>query len=148
MQPIVTDRAAWCLSVCLSVGLSVSHSSEPCKKIAQLIEMPFGLRTGVGLRNHVLDGVHIPDVKVQKWLNQSICRLGCGLRLAEGSTSSIVFARLCQCAVMGGHIDATWQIQLNHLSAAVMRLYVKLLWPLVERTIQTWKTAKTTACRH
>ena len=26
---------------------------------------------------------------------------------------SIVFARWCQCAHMGGHIGATWQIQLN-----------------------------------
>ena len=36
---------------------------------------------------------------VQKWLNRSICRLGCGLWWAEGSTSSIVFARWRQCVV-------------------------------------------------
>jgi len=35
---------------------------------------------------------------VQKQLNRSICRLGCGLGWAEGSTSSIVFGRWCQCA--------------------------------------------------
>ena len=34
----------------------------------------------------------------QKWLNRSICGLGCGLGWAEGSTSSIVFARLRQLA--------------------------------------------------
>jgi len=35
---------------------------------------------------------------VQKWLNRSIFHLGCGLAWAKGSTSSIVFARLHQCA--------------------------------------------------
>ena len=68
---------------------------------------------------------------VQKWLNLLICRLGCGLGWAEESTSSVVFARWCQCAHMGGHIAATWWIQLNHASAATMQSYVKLLWPLV-----------------
>jgi len=29
------------------------------------------------------------------------------------------------------HIGATWQIRLNRPSAAAMRSYVKLLWPLV-----------------
>ena len=32
---------------------------------------------------------------------RSICRLGCGLGLAEASTSSIAFARCCQFAVTG-----------------------------------------------
>jgi len=32
---------------------------------------------------------------------------------------------------MGGHIGATWRILLNRPSAAAIRLYVKLLWPLV-----------------
>ena len=35
---------------------------------------------------------------VQKRLNRSICCLGCGLGWAEGSMSSIVFARWRQCA--------------------------------------------------
>ena len=51
MRPIVTDRVAW------SVGMSVCQSVtlvSPAKK-AEPIEMPFGLRTRVGLRNHVLD---------------------------------------------------------------------------------------------
>jgi len=68
---------------------------------------------------------------VQKWLNRSICRLACGLGWAEGSTSSIIFTRLRQCAHMGGHIGATWRIRLNCPCAAAMRSYVKLLWPLV-----------------
>jgi len=42
---------------CLSVGLSVTVSSPA--KLAEPIEMPFGLRTRVGVRDHVLDGVQI-----------------------------------------------------------------------------------------
>ena len=51
MRPIVTDRVAW------SVGLSVTVVSP--EKVAEPIEMPFGLRTRVGPRNHALDGVQI-----------------------------------------------------------------------------------------
>jgi len=51
MRPIVTDRVAW------SVGLSDTLMSSA--KTAAPIEMPFGLRTQVGLGNHVLDGVQI-----------------------------------------------------------------------------------------
>ena len=46
------------------VGLSVCHNSEPCKTAA-LLEMPFGLRTWVGPKNHALDGVKIPHGKGQ-----------------------------------------------------------------------------------
>jgi len=63
---------------------------------------------------------------VKKRLNRSIYRLSCGLEWAEGSTSSVVFARWRQCAHLGG------QIPVNRPSAAEMRSYVKLLWPLVE----------------
>jgi len=52
MRPIHTDRVAW--SVGLSVGLSVTLVSPA--KTAAPIELPFGLRTWVGPRNHVLDG--------------------------------------------------------------------------------------------
>ena len=45
---IDTDRWAW------SVGLSVTVVSHA--KTAESIEMPFGLWTRVGPRNHVLDG--------------------------------------------------------------------------------------------
>jgi len=41
--------------VCRSVGLSVCHTSEPCKT-AEPIEMPFGLRTWMGPGNRVSDG--------------------------------------------------------------------------------------------
>jgi len=70
-------------------------------------------------------------VSPAKRLNRSRCRLGCGLGWSEGSASSIIFARWRQCAHIGGHIGATWQIRLNRLSVAVMRPYVKLLWPAI-----------------
>jgi len=70
---------------------------------------------------------------VQKQLNQLICHFGCGLGWAEGSISSVIFTRWCQCAHMGRHIGATWRIWLNRPSVA-MRSYVKLLWPLVLST--------------
>jgi len=99
MRPIVTDRVAW------SVGLSVTLVSPT--KTAAPIEMPFELRTRVGPGNHVLDGVQTPayggailrgggkgrliekytdtlQSPVQKRLNRSRCRLGCGLGWAVG----------------------------------------------------------------
>jgi len=53
MWPIVTDRVSWFVG--LYVGRSVCDTSEPCKT-AKPIEMSFGLRTRVGVGNHVLDG--------------------------------------------------------------------------------------------
>ena len=52
LRPIVADLVAW--SVCWSVtAVSPASKAEP-------IEMPFGLRTWAGPRNHVLDGVRSP----------------------------------------------------------------------------------------
>ena len=48
MRPVVTDGLVW--SVDLSV-IVVIHANT-----AEPIEMPFGLWTHLGLRNHVLDG--------------------------------------------------------------------------------------------
>jgi len=61
MRPIVIDRVAWSvgLSVCLSITLVSSV------KTAAPIEMPFGLETQVGPRNHVLDGSPDPHGKGQ-----------------------------------------------------------------------------------
>ena len=70
MRPIVADRIAW--SVGLSVGLSVSHTSEPCKN-----GWPFGLRTRVRPKNYVLHGVHIPHGKGQFcWIGAPIAKYG------------------------------------------------------------------------
>jgi len=59
--------AAYCCRpssvVCRFVSLSVTLVSS-AKTVAPT-EMPFVLRTRMGLRNHVLDGVHIPDGKGQ-----------------------------------------------------------------------------------
>ena len=44
------SHVAWSASLC------VGHMDVLCKKTAELIEMPFGWLTLVGLRNHVLDG--------------------------------------------------------------------------------------------
>jgi len=52
-----------CRSVGLSVGLSVTVVSPV--KTAEPIEMPFGLRTRVGLGNHVLEGS--PEVLRNVW---------------------------------------------------------------------------------
>jgi len=40
--------------------------------------------------------------------------------LPQQTDSSIIFARLCQCALLWGHIGSTWQIQLN----------LCFLWPI------------------
>jgi len=52
----------------------------------------------------------------QKWLNRSICHLACGLEWAEECTSSIVFARWHQCALMGRHI---WRHLSNTIEPSV-----------------------------
>ena len=56
----------------------MGHSTVSCAKTAELIEIPFWMKTQVGRRNHVLHGVQIPqgegtilwDYRVEKsWLN-------------------------------------------------------------------------------
>jgi len=65
--------------------------SDPLFKVAIIRE-----RTYLGIPDNTLTWA------VQKWLNRSICHLGCGSGgLKEGL---IVFARLGQCALTGGHI--------------------------------------------
>jgi len=61
--------AAYCyrpsILVCRLVCLSVTLVSPA--KTAAPVEVPFGLRTWVDPRNHVLDGVQIPHGKGQLW---------------------------------------------------------------------------------
>ena len=104
--------------------------------MAEPVDLPFGLWTQVGRRKHEFNRIcqvapmctvsivfarwhhctrrHSAGA-VQKWLNQSICHLTCGLKWAEGSTSSINDIRQVmpprQCAHMGGHIGATRRIR-------------------------------------
>ena len=58
---------------------------------------------------------------MQKRINLSICRFDCGLEWAEGCTSSIIFARWRQCALMEGHVAVTCRITLNHPCTAAIR---------------------------
>jgi len=39
----------------------MGHSTVRCAKMAEPIDMPLWMKTWVGLRNHVLDGVQIPQ---------------------------------------------------------------------------------------
>jgi len=92
LSAAVTDRRSVTL-------VSLAETAEP-------IELPFGLRTWIGPENHVLAGGPDPPAErgnfeggkghpivkcrntvrssVQKRLNQSRCRLGCGLRWSQG----------------------------------------------------------------
>jgi len=67
MRPVVTDQVAW--SVSLSVSRSVTLVSPA--KMAEPIEMQFGLRTRVGPGNHVLDSGPDPPVGRGKFLGEN-----------------------------------------------------------------------------
>jgi len=85
MQPTVTGSVAW------SVGQSVTLVS-PAKTV-EPIEMPFGLRTQVRPRNHVLDGVQIPP-------QEAAILSGKGASHCKVQQHSSIFARWRQCALM------------------------------------------------
>ena len=118
--------------------------------MAETIKLPFAFWTRVGPMNHILNEVHMPTwegaivsgkqanhckiwrhsaVVCAKTLNWSRYLFGCGLDWAEVCTSSIVFTRWHQCALMEGHVAVTCRITLDRLSTATMP-YVKLFWPL------------------
>jgi len=59
MRPIVTDQVAWSVSQSLALGSTA--------KTAEVVEMPFGLRTQVGPTNHVLDWGPRPHANGQFW---------------------------------------------------------------------------------
>jgi len=142
--------AAYCYRPSSVICRSVCHTSEHCKngwtdRATVWVEDSGGPRKprirwgsrypiGRGKLGEISAHCRYRDFlswAVQERLNGSICRLDCGLGWAKGSTRSIVFARWHQCVYMGRHNGATWRIRLNSPSAAVMRSYVKLLWPLV-----------------
>ena len=109
-----------------------------CAKTAKPTEMPFGLWIREGSRKHIFNGAQIPYAKgirrkdmpghARRHFAMSCAKVaepiglpfGLWTQVGGGRTSSIVFARLRQCAFMGGHIGATWRIQLNRSSAAAM----------------------------
>jgi len=105
------------------------YSDVNCAKTAEPIEMSFGLWTHGGARKHVLEGPRSPcegAIIIWKdmpgnaqWHSLMSCAkmaepidLPFGLWTLVGRRKHklIIFARLLQCAVMGGHIGATWQI--------------------------------------
>jgi len=109
MWPIVRDRVVWC--VCRSVTL-VSPA-----KTAGPVEMPFGFRTRVGPRIHVLDGVQIP--------------YGRGNFHGKADLSPLAAANELVCCLRCGGIIAHVE-RVNSSSQGVRcGLFVKLLWPLV-----------------
>jgi len=74
-------------SVCWSVTL-VSPA-----KTAELIEMPFGLRTRVGPTNHVLDGVHI-----RQWEGATL--RGEGVAHCKVRDTAVICAKMAEPMVM------------------------------------------------
>ena len=103
------------------------------EKMAQPIDIPFGLRSPLGQRNHVLDGGPSPP-----W-EGAILREGKGWPVAEYSDSAktaepieMPFGTWTQVVtrkhvLAGVHTSATWRIPLNRPRAATMRPVVKLL---------------------
>jgi len=79
---------------------------------------------------------------VQKRLNLSIRHFDCGLEWAEGCTSSIVFARWRQCALVEGHVAVTCRITLNHPFIAAMRLMANYFDHLLSLDTPTYTVAQ------
>jgi len=81
----------------------------------------------VGNRQTIVKYRDSPHSYVQTRLNLSIWHFGCALQWAEGCTSSIVFARWRQCALMTlcRHLSNNTEPSAYGGDAP----YVKLLWP-------------------
>jgi len=60
MQPIATDGAAWSVGSSVRLAISMSLMTMGPAKLAEPIEMPFGMWTRVGPRIYVLDGAPDP----------------------------------------------------------------------------------------
>jgi len=120
MWPVVTDGVAW------SVGLSQSWALQ---KTAELIEMPYELRTPLSPRNHLLMRSRSPLVRGNFEVGRGeLCKNGWTNRdvvwdLNSGGPKQALLSRV--------HTVATWRIPLNHPRVAAMRPIVELLWPLV-----------------
>jgi len=64
--------AAYCYRPSIMICRSVCHSHEPCK-MAETIEIPFGLWARMGLRNRILDWVQIAPYKFWQFLGERTC---------------------------------------------------------------------------
>jgi len=103
-------------------------------KTDELTVMPFGTWTQGGPRNNVLDGGPDPHTgtailtakRGQPRTCPHILQLTYSLWFSRGQHRYSVNANWGVLDAM--HIGATWRIQPNHLCAAAMWPYVKLLW--------------------
>ena len=123
--------AAYCYKpssvVCQSVCLPVCHTSEPCKNGWTDRDAVIVLKIRVGPQNHVLEGGPDPQ-----W-EGAILRRG---RTYPGMPDDTAVS----CAKMAEPIDLPFTLwprmgrrkhKFNRPSAAAVRPYAKLLWPLV-----------------
>jgi len=94
--------------------------------MAEPIEMPLGLWAWMVQRNHALDGSADPTIRRGNFGERGVHFKVSGVSCAKMAEPINLLFGLCTW-VGRRHIGATWQIQLNHLSATVMRSYVKLL---------------------
>jgi len=116
-----TDRdAVWFMDLGGPKEACIRWGPDPHVK-GQLL----GQRTCPGMPNDILLWA------VQKLLNWLICDL------YLGGQNKHKFNCIHQCAIMGGHIGATWRIQLNRPSVAAMR-------PWGQITLTTCYTNNTT----
>jgi len=114
-------------------------------KTAETIKLPFAFRTRAGPMNHVLHEVQMPtwEGAILMGNKQTICSFDCGLEWAEGCTSSIVFARWRQCALVEGHVAVTCRITLNHPCTAAMRIMANYFDHLLFLDTPTYTVAQT-----
>ena len=137
------------------------HCAVSCAKMAEPIEMPFGLWTGVGQGSMCYMEVRIGETwriwfsrprsaALQKRLNRWQCHLGMDsggpkeLCIRWGSRSPYAKGKFLGAktwtrviprkhVLSGVHTGSTWQIPLNHPCAVAMRL-----WPLVICVMFIW----------
>jgi len=107
------------------LGYELGGPKEACIRWGPDSSCEWAIIRGIDIPGYVIWHSAVSCAKIAELINLAF---GYVLGWAEGSTS---FNRVCQCALMGGHIGATWQMQLNRPSAAAMRPYVQLLWPLI-----------------
>ena len=139
MQPIVTNGV-----VCF-VCRSVCHDREPCKNGWTDRDAIWDVDSGGPKELCIRLGPDPPREEAilrgkmavvkyrdpQPWAVQKrLYRLGCILWCWVGWVKGTMY-------YVAVHIGATWRIWLNHPCVAVMRPYVKLLWPVVLRCFRS-----------
>jgi len=138
-------NAAYCSVFCRSV----CHTSEPCKngwtdRVAVRVMGSDGPRESRSPWEGAILGKGAPIVKYmdflpwaeEKRLNRSICRLGCGLGWAEGSTSSVVFSRCANVPswedTLAPHGEYKWIVRLRRRCCLMSNYFDHLLQQVVK----------------